>query len=168
MLKQYNYTFNSNSGYYSFITKRQIEYRVAFYEDFTLESCINEDRELGNVYQITIDKIGPEPALYDVMVSKTIKNIVIAFFENIQDALIYICDDNDKKAFQRFSAFNRWYNNSSMTDYITKLNNVIQFDSDNEIIKLYTSLMFHKDNNNAENIRAAFNNIENALNGEKP
>lgn len=105
MLKQYNYTFNSNFGYYSFFTKRQIEYRVALYEDFTLESCINDGGELGNIYQITIDKIGTESALYDVMVSETIKNIVIAFFESIQNALIYVCDDNDKKAFQRFSTF---------------------------------------------------------------
>lgn len=168
MLKQYNYTFNSDSGYYSFFTKRQIEYRVAFYEDFTLESCIGKDKALGNVYQITIDKIGTEPALYDKMVSETIKNIVIAFFESVQNALIYICDDNDKKAFQRFSAFDRWYNNSSMTDQITKLNNVIKFDSDNETIKLYTSLMFHKNNSNIENIQIAFNNIRYALNGEKP
>lgn len=168
MLKQYNFTFNSNSGYYSFFTKRQIEYRVAFYQDFTLESCITEGRELGNIYQITVDKIGTEPALYDVMVSETIKTIVITFFESIKDALIYICDDNDKKAFQRFSTFDRWYNNSLMTDYITKLNNVIEFDSDNETIKLYTSLMFHKDNSNTENIKTAFNNISNVLNGEKP
>lgn len=168
MLKQYNYSFNSNSGYYSFFTKRQIEYRVAFYEDFTLESCNSGAKELGNVYQITIDKIGNEPALYDRMVSETIKHIVISFFESIQDALIYICDDNDKKAFQRFSAFDRWYNNSKMTNHIKKLNNVIEFDSDNEIIKLYTSLMFHKDNTYAENIEATFNNIRNTLNGEKP
>ncbi|WET05000.1 DUF6169 family protein [Flavobacterium sp. YJ01] len=168
MLKRYNYTFNADSGYYSFFTTSEIEYRVAFYEDFTLESCISDDKKLGNIYQITIDKIGTKPAFYDRKVSETIKNIIISFFENIEDALIYICDDNDKKAFQRFSAFDRWYNNSSMTGHITKLNNIIEFDSDNEKIKLYTSLMFHKDNRNIENIKIAFNNIRNALDGEKP
>lgn len=168
MLKQYNYTFNSDSGYYSFFTKRQIEYRIAFYEDFTLASCVSDHLKLGNIYQITIDKISAQPAPFDVLVSQTIKNIITAFFESIQDALIYICDDNDKKAFQRFSTFDRWYNKSSMTSYITKLNNIIEFNSDNETIKLYTSLMFHKKNANIKNIEEAFNNISNTLNGEKP
>lgn len=168
MLKQYNYTFNSDSGYYSFFTKRQIEYRVAFYEDFTLASCVSDNVELGNVYQITIDKISTKPSPFDILVSKTIKNIITSFFESVQDALIYICDDNDKKGLQRFSTFDRWYVKSSMTDYITKLNNVIEFDLDTETIKLYTSLMFHKENPNCKNIEKAFNNISNTLNGEKP
>lgn len=168
MLKPYNYTFNSDSGYYSFFTKRHIEYRIAFYEDFTLASCSNEGIELGNVYQITIDKINSESAPFDILVSETIKKIISAFFESIQDALIYICDDNDKKAFQRFAAFERWYNKSNMTNYITKLNNIIEFHSGTETIKLYTSLMFHKENANLKNIEEAFNNINNTLNGEKP
>jgi hypothetical protein len=166
--KQYNYTFNSDSRYYSFFTKRQIEYRVAFYEDFTLASCVSEDIKLGNVYQITIDKISDQPAQFDILVSETIKKILTTFFESIDDALIYICDDDDKKAFQRFSLFDRWYNKSSMTNYIIKLNNIIEFDSGSETIKLYTSLMFHKENININNIEEAFNTISNALNGEKP
>jgi len=168
LLKPYNYTFNSDSGYYTFFTKRQIEYRVAFYEDFTLASCVSNDVQLGNIYQITIDKVGTQPAPYDLLVSETIRNIITAFFESIQNALIYICDDNDKKAFQRFSAFDRWYNKSNMTSYITKLNNIIEFDSGSETIKLYTSLMFHKDNINVKNIEDAFNSINSTLNGEKP
>jgi hypothetical protein len=167
LLKPYNYTFNSDSGYYSFFTKRQIEYRVAFYEDFTLASCVGNDKELGNVYQITIDKISSQPQQFDVLISETIKNIIASFFENIHDALIYICDDNDKKAFQRFSVFDRWYKKSSMTNYITKLDNIIELDSDTETIKLYTSLMFHKENTNFKTITEAFNNISNVLNGEK-
>lgn len=168
MLKQYNYTFNSDSGYYTFFTKRQIEYRVAFYEDFTLASCISGNIELGNIYQITIDKISSNPAPFDLLVSETIKNIIYAFFESIQNALIYICDDNDKKALQRFSAFDRWYIKSNMTHYIKKLNNIIEFESGDQNIKLYTSLMFHKDNVNIKNIEEAFNSIKNTLNGEKP
>ncbi len=168
MSKQYNYIFNSDSGYYSFFTKRQIEYRVAFYEDFTLASCVSEDVQLGNVYQITIDKISDEAAAFDILVSATIKSILTTFFERVHDALIYICDDDDKKAFQRFSVFDRWYSKSSMTNYITKLNNIIEFDSGSETIKLYTSLMFHKENANINNIEEAFNNISNTLNGEKP
>ncbi|WPO80283.1 DUF6169 family protein [Flavobacterium sp. KACC 22761] len=167
MSKQYNYTFNSDSGYYTFLTKRQIEYRVAFYEDFTLATCIGDGLELGNIYQITIDRISTEPAPFDLFVSETIKNIITTFFENTQDALIYICDDNDKKAFQRFATFERWYNKSNMTNYIIKLNNIIEFDSGSEIIKLYTSLMYHKENANLKNIEEAFNNISNTLNGEK-
>ena len=55
-----------------------------------------------------------------------------------------------------------------MTDYITKINNIIVFDSGTETIKLYTSLLFHKENTNIKNIEEAFNNISNTLNGEKP
>jgi hypothetical protein len=84
LLKPYNYTFNSDSGYYSFFTKRQIEYRIAFYEDFTLASCISDNVKLGNIYQITIDKISVQPAPFDVLVSETIISIITAFFEGIQ------------------------------------------------------------------------------------
>jgi hypothetical protein len=168
LLKQYNYTFHPNFGYYSFLTKRQIEYRVALYEDFTLASCVANDVEIGQVYQITIDKISSEPAPFDACVSETIRNIVSAFFKNIQDALIYIYDDNDKKAYQRFYAFDRWYNNSKMTDSVTKLNNIIEFDNDEGFLKLHTSLMFHNDNNNVDNIRLAYDNLRNVMNGDKP
>lgn len=99
---------------------------------------------------------------------KPLKTLSHLFFESVQDALIYICDDNDKKGLQRFTTFDRWYIKSSMTDYITKLNNVIEFDLDTETNTLYTSLMFHKENPNCKNIEEAFNSISNTLNGEKP
>lgn len=57
-----------------------------------------------------------------------------------------------------------------MTGYVTKLNNVIKFDEDDEsgITTIHTSLMFHNNNTNIDNIRIAYDNLENVINGDKP
>lgn len=172
MLEPYNYTFITvkDSGYYTFLTKSNIEYRVAFYADYTLEQCVEKGVKLGNVFQISVYKVIPGVAPLDGSIAETIKSIIAAFFENEEDALIYICDDSDSKGFQRFNAFERWYNSSSMTGYVTKLNNVIEFneDDESEMTTIHTSLMFHNNNTNIDNIRIAYDNLENVINGDKP
>ena len=173
MLKPYNYTFITtakDSGYYTFLTKSNIEYRVAFYADYTLEQCVEEGVKLGNVFQISISKTIHGVSPLDASIAETIKSIIAVFFANKEDALIYICDDSDSKGLQRFNTFDRWYKSSSMTGYVTKLNNVIEFDEDDEsgITTIHTSLMFHNNNTNIDNIRIAYDNLENVINGDKP
>lgn len=72
-----------------------------------------------------------------------------------------------KRLFKDFLLFDRWYNNSTMTEYIIKLNTIIEFDSDEGIVKLYTSLMFRSDNDNIQTIRIAYDNMSNVINGDK-
>lgn len=102
------------------------------------------------------------------------KVLLLIFFAREEDALIYICDDSDSKALQRFNVFDRWYNNSTMTEYVTKLNNVIEFDISEEeddesmTTTIRTSLLYHNNNTNKENIYNAYYNMEKVINGDKP
>lgn len=166
MLEPYNYTFVPETNYYTFQTKNNIEYKVAFFQDYMLESCATSDVEIGNVFQITVEKITDIPSGLDARVSETVRSIVVAFFENVEDALIYICDDDDEKGKVRFDAFERWYSNSTMKDSITKINNVIEIDLDDDAFKVHTSIMFHNDNTNSENIKITYNSISRFFTGD--
>jgi hypothetical protein len=140
---------------------------VAFFQDYMLESCTTPDVEIGNVFQITVEKITDKPSGLDACVSETIRAIVTAFFENVENALIYICDDDDDKGQVRFDAFERWYSNSTMKDYITKINNVVEIDLDNDdTFKVHTSIMFHNDNTNSENIKITYNSLSRFFAGD--
>lgn len=172
MSEPYNYIFVSvqdSAGYYTFTTKADTEYRIAFHPDETLSSCVKEGTPLGNIYQISV-YIASGNGNYDSGTSKTITSIIEAFFANDQDALLYVCDDTDNKGSKRFRHFDMWYNDSSMTDYITKLDNIIPFSSDDEepLITIHTSLLYHNNNTNKANIHYAYYNIKKVVNGEKP
>ena len=95
----------------------------------------------------------------------TVDLIISNFFENVENALIYICSDDKGKESKRFNAFNRWYKNSKHKDYITKVDNVIKFEETSSFI--YTSLLYHNDNPNVNYILDTFNEIEDVLNSEK-
>ncbi len=166
MRNHYNYSFDNITKTYNFTTKNNILYRVAFVEDETLSAVSKE--EIPNVYQLVIDKANEELEPYDLKVSYTIENIVISFFQNIQNSIIYICSDDDSKGITRFKVFDRWYKKSEFKQYIIKNDNVINFKlSDEKICKMYTSFMFHQNNLNKEKIIKIYNQIEKVLNEEK-
>jgi len=161
----YNYSFNEDTSTYNFATKNNIEYKVAFVVDETFSAV--SGIVIHNVYQMIIEKVTDTLEKFDSSVAATIKSIVEAFFSNSENAMIYICDDSDQKAKTRFNIFERWYWSSSMTDCITKIDNIISCYSNGEIHKLYTSLLFHIDNNNKETILEIYHTIEQILNEDK-
>jgi hypothetical protein len=162
----YNYYFDKGSKTYNFTTKNSTEYKIAFIVDETFSAI--SGLEINNIYQIIIEKVSDEIEKFDGLVAETIKNIIKVFFENSENAMIYICNDFDKKAISRFNAFERWYWNSDMTNYISKIDNVIKCNlPDNQIQIIYTSLLFHKDNTNKETIIEIYNTIEEILNNDK-
>lgn len=69
----YNYFFDEVTSTYSFTTKNNIEYKIVFIVDETLD--IASEIHIENIYQIVIEKItdGIEPL--NILVSKTIQNI---------------------------------------------------------------------------------------------
>lgn len=162
MLEPYNYTFDPDLGYYTFLTKDDIEYKIAFFEDFMLDSCSDNKLEIGPVYQITVEKISDKTERLDARVSETVRDIISAFFLNEEQSLIYICDNDDVKGYKRFNAFERWFKNSNMTGYITKLDNIVEIDE----ITIHTSLMFHNNNTNTANIKIAYEGISGFLNAK--
>lgn len=166
MPSPYSFYFDEGSKTYNFTTKNSVEYKIAFIVDETFSAV--SGLQINNIYQMIIDKVSDEIEKFDSLVSLTIKNIVKTFFENSENAMIYICNDSDKKAISRFNTFERWYWNSQMTNYISKVDNIIKCDlPDNQIQIIYTSLLFHKDNSNKETIIEIYNTIEEILNSDK-
>lgn len=161
MPNQYNYTFNEATSTYNFTTKNNIEYKIVFIVDETLD--IASEVHIENIYQIIIEKITDKIEPLDVSVSKTIENIITAFFANVQNSLIYVCSENDEKAETRFNAFNRWYKNSTL-ESVTKVDNIINCESEGDTYTIYTSLLYHNQNPNVEYVLEAYQKIENILN----
>jgi len=54
-----------------------------------------------------------------------------------------------------------------MTDCITKINNVVEIELDDDsILKIHTSIMFHNNNTNSENIKITYNSISQFFTGD--
>ncbi len=141
-------------------------YRVAFVVDETFSTISNE--EIPNIFQLVIDKVSDENEPYDSRVSKTIEDIIRRFFYNVQNAMIYICSDEDNKALTRFKVFDRWYRKSEYKSFILKIDNIIQFNiSKSESQKLFTSFLYHKDNPSQHKLVEIYKQIEQILNEEK-
>ena len=157
----YNYTFNEVTSTYNFTTKNNIEYKVVFIIDETLDS-VSEDT-IENVYQVIIEKVSDTIEPFDSAVGRTIDDIIKSFFENAQNSLIYICSEDEEKAEIRFNVFDRWYLNSTFNEFVTKIDNVINFEANGEVYLLYTSLLYHNDNPNIEYVLTAYNSIEEVL-----
>jgi hypothetical protein len=158
----YNYTFNEVTNTYNFSTKNNIEYKIIFIVDDTLDSI--SDIAIENVYQVIIEKISDAKEPFDSTVSRTIEDIIISFFANVQNALIYVCSEEDEKAELRFNLFDRWYRNSTLTETVTKVDNVVNCESNGTNYLIYTSLLYHNKNANLDCILKAYKSIEDVLN----
>lgn len=166
MQNHYNYLFDPITNTYNFVTKNNILYRVAFIVDETFSTISGED--IPNIFQLIIEKANDELEPFDAKVSKTIENIIERFFQKTENALIYVCSEENDKARARQIIFNRWYNNSEHKETIIKIDNIIKFKiSEFEIQRLYTSFMFHKQNANYKKLIQIYNQIEKVLNEEK-
>ena len=166
MLNHYNYVFDNITKTYNFTTKNSILYRVAFVVDETFSSISGE--EISNIYQIIIEKANEGIEPFDRKVSKTVEHIIELFFLKVENSLIYVCDDADEKAKLRHKIFDRWYKKSEHRKSIIKIDNIIQFSSENSVMnKIYTSFMFHKANSNFDKLIKIYNSIEEVINEEK-
>lgn len=166
MRTHYNYSFDNITNTYNFTTKNNILYRVAFVVDETFSTISNE--EIPNVFQLVIDKATDELEPYDAKVSRTIEDIVVRFFKNVLNSMIYICSDEDNKAKTRFKVFDRWYKKSEYKSIIEKIDTIIQYKiSETVTQKMYTSFMFHQDNPSHQKLVEIYSQIEKILNEEK-
>ncbi|GEN76632.1 DUF6169 family protein [Chryseobacterium hagamense] len=165
MQSHYNYVFDSITNTYNFATKNNILYRVAFVVVEIFSTISGE--EIPNIYQLIIEKATDELEPFDTKVSKTIEHIIERFFQKTENALIYVCSDEDERARIRHEIFDMWYRNSDYKNWIVKIDNIMKFNIKNEIQKLYTSFLFHKQNLNYEKLIQIYTQIENVLNEEK-
>lgn len=166
MRSHYNYVFDNLTSTYNFTTKNNILYRVAFVVDETFSSISGE--KIANVFQLIVDKANEEIEPLDLKVSWTIGSIIERFFEKIENSLVYVCSDIDKRAKTRLDVFERWYKRSGTKHNIIKIDKIIKITDKNfEIHKLYTAFMFHRKNPNYEKLLELYNRIEQVLNEEK-
>jgi hypothetical protein len=135
---RYNYVYDVVTKTYVFTTKNNILYRIAFVTDETLSAISGQ--EIPNVYQIIISKVVEIKERFDPLVSKTVENIVLKFFKNANNSLIYFCADDDGKERIRFKVFSRWYEKSEFKNKIIKKDNNVNIKfSDNSEKIIYTS-----------------------------
>lgn len=166
MQTHYNYAFDSITQTYNFTTTNNILYRVAFVVDETFTSLANET--VPNVYQLIIEKASDEIEPLDLRVSKTIEHIVDSFFQNVFNSIIFVCSSENDKDLKRFKVFDRWYQKSKHKHYIYKIDHVILISIvENVPQKIYTSLMFHKDNPTKDQLVNLYNLLETILREEK-
>ena len=165
MPSPYKYRFDEIAQSYIFITNNGIEYKVAFILDSTFSSVSNF--EINDVFQLIIEKTldGKEPLDYNV--AATIIEILSIFFQNTRNTILYICDDGDERADVRFRKFNIWYAMSELNDTVIKVDNVFVSENIAGTSKIFSSLLYHKDNINKETILEIYHSIEQILR-EKP
>ncbi len=166
MQSHYNYVFDNITNTYNFTTKNNILYRVAFVVDETFSTISGE--EIPNIFQIVIEKANEAIEPLDSKVSRTIENIIERFFIHIENSLVYVCYDLDKKAKTRHDVFERWYKKSTSKKNIIKIDKIIEIAIKGAgIQRLYTAFMFHKKNPNYEKLILLYKKIEEVLNAEK-
>ena len=148
-------SINSNSPYevflserfrgYLFVTNYEVQYSIDFIEDDLLTQ--------SESYQFIIQNINNSSSPRDPFVRETIMRIVEEFFQKNQSTLLYICDSSDGKQSMRSRLFNYWFEGYNEKDkYEILSSNVV----DAEGTPTYVSVIFRKDNPDAEIIKDEF------------
>ncbi len=160
----YNIITDDNTFSYVFITKNNIEYRVAFVDAINIfESTIGGD-EIKNVYTLIIEKINNCVEPLDFRVQQTVKKIVKDFFNDKTNSILYICEELDSKGLKRHSAFNRWYNSSEESAYLKKIDgSVFSVDYDSTV---YTSIIYHCQHPQGDLLEESYLEIISGLNNK--
>ena len=130
---------------YLFVTSYEVQYSIDFIEDDLLTQ--------SESYQFIIQNINNSSSPRDPFVRETIMRIVEEFFQKNQSTLLYICDSSDGKQSMRSRLFNYWFEGYSEKDkYEILSSNVV----DAEGTPTYVSVIFRKDNPDAEIIKDEF------------
>lgn len=97
---------------YSFINKDGITYRAYFMPIYeTYPAFIN-------TFSFSIEREGDAPHAIDRRIAETVVDILRRFFDNMENAMIMVCDNTDGKQRKRRNLFDRWfhyYNDGTMT-----------------------------------------------------
>ena len=97
---------------YEFVNRDGIKYHLFFMPVFPLYP------DLVNTYSFSIEREGTNPHPLDRRIAATVVYVLRRFFENIENAMIMVCDTTDGKQHKRRNLFDRWfhyYNDGTMT-----------------------------------------------------
>ena len=88
---------------YTFVNRDGINYHLYF----TPISSIYPD--LVNTYSFSIEREGTNPHPLDLRIAATVVEVLRRFFQNVENAMIMVCDSTDGKQFKRRNLFERWF-----------------------------------------------------------
>lgn len=150
----YNFILDNDSTWYSFVTKNDIRYEVAFLKSPAL--FCEYPSIAGLIYEITIETVFDSPP-YDYCVQLTVIGIVKQFLDSNRSALLFICDNMDGKHTQRQIKFDRWIDNAGLGDNYEKHDGVL----DIEEYQIFNTLIIKVDFELKKQILEAFFEINN-------
>lgn len=152
----------SEGGYeFSFTTSLGLQYNVYFLP--AKEDYFSDYPEMPeNIYLFGFSLLnGTEnQRVFDENIAKTICGILIEFFSNHENVIVFICDSTDKRERQRNITFNKWFHHFDTDSLFEKIDKVLEYDSLN---RYYLSLIYRKDNPKRGLYLKAFQNMTSDL-----
>lgn len=151
MNNQQPYEFVFREDQYFFETDNKIKYRIEIKDG---SSYFIDFKPYLSVFELSIDldsDIVDSSAPYDSRTESTINQILINFFKEHSNCLIYVCDSADNRHHARNRKFNAWFNkfnNGSLEKHD------INFET--EGIEMLFSLILHQKNPFREEIVKLF------------
>ena len=133
---------------YEFVNRDGVRYHLYF----TPISSIYPD--LVNTYSFSIEREGTNPHPIDLRIAATVVDILCRFFENIENAMIMVCDSTDGKQHKRRNLFDRWfryYNDGTLTTINAEVG-----EGDYELL---LSIYFKKNNPYKQQLIKAFGDL---------
>lgn len=140
--------FEENPLDYSFVNRDGINYHLYF----TPISGVYPD--LLNTYSFSIEREGVNPHPIDLRIAATVVYVLRRFFENVENAMIMVCDSTDGKQHKRRNLFDRWfsfYNDGTLTTISAEVG-----EGDYELL---LSIYFKKNNPNKQQLIKAFGDL---------
>lgn len=138
---RYKIFLDRNTFIYSFITKNDIEYNVAFADNVAMFKDTSVSAAIRKVYSLDLQKksSGREPL--DLYVQEAVIGIVTHFFNDKENSLMYVCDFADSREKLRHKKFNKWYDDSIEKSKILKLHDTL-----GDHPQYYISILYHAEN----------------------
>ena len=133
---------------YEFVNRDGILYHLVFMPVFGVYP------ELVNTYSFSIEREGTNPHPLDLRIAATVVYVLRRFFENVENAMIMVCDSTDGKQRKRRSLFDRWfqyYNDGTLATVNAEVG-----EGDYELL---LSIYFKKDNPYKQQLMKAFGDL---------
>lgn len=133
---------------YEFVNRDGIKYHLFFMPVFDVYP------DLVNTYSFSIEREGTNPHPLDLRIAATVVEVLRRFFQNVENAMIMVCDSTDGKQFKRRNLFDRWfhyYNDGSLAAINAEVG-----EGDYELL---LSIYFKKDNPYKQQLIRAFGDL---------
>lgn len=133
---------------YEFVNRDGIKYHLFFMPVFEVYP------DLVNTYSFSIEREGTNPHPLDLRIAATVVEVLRRFFQNVENAMIMVCDSVDGKQFKRRNLFDRWfhcYNDGTLAAINAEVGEGDYY--------LLLSIYFKKDNPNKQQLMKAFGDL---------